>query len=145
MLICSCARDCMLPGRGAHHNDVPACCAQDVAIAHGYNNLAESEPRIWGAGSELPLSQLSEAMRLEAAMAGFTEARLALIWALLLRRVRGQAQSRPCAACRLCPGLRCPQSMLWSGPEQAACTHKTSKAGVHMQGWVVELLAAAMV
>ena len=52
----------------------PGCLLrQDVAIAHGYNNLAESEPRIWGAGSELPLSQLSEAVRLEAAMAGFTE------------------------------------------------------------------------
>lgn len=46
---------------------------QDVAIAYGYNNIAQSEPRIWGAGSELPLSQLSEALRLEAAMAGSTE------------------------------------------------------------------------
>ena len=44
-----------------------------MAIAYGYNNIAQSEPRIWGAGSELPLSQLSEALRLEAAMAGFTE------------------------------------------------------------------------
>ena len=50
-----------------------ACAGQDVAIAYGYNNIAQSEPRIWGAGSELPLSQLSEALRLEAAMAGFTE------------------------------------------------------------------------
>ena len=44
-----------------------------MAIAYGYNSIAQSEPRIWGAGSELPLSQLSEALRLEAAMAGFTE------------------------------------------------------------------------
>lgn len=49
------------------------CAGQDVAIAYGYNNIEQSEPRIWGAGSELPLSQLSEALRLEAAMAGFTE------------------------------------------------------------------------
>jgi len=105
LLMYSRARGCMLPGRGANGTDARVCRVQDVAIAHGYNNLAESEPRIWAAGSELPLSQLSEAMRLEAAMAGFTEVRFALIGDLLLRRVRGQARGWPCAACRLCPGL----------------------------------------
>ncbi|KAK9822691.1 hypothetical protein WJX81_001468 [Elliptochloris bilobata] len=65
-------------------SDVLHACdiMEDVAIAYGYNNIVQSCPRMWGAGSELPLSQLSEALRLEAAMAGFTEV---LTWALCSR------------------------------------------------------------
>ena len=54
--------------------------AQDVAIAHGYNNLRWTVPQTVTVGSELPLNQLTELMRLECAMAGFTEI---LTWALL--------------------------------------------------------------
>ena len=53
---------------------------QDVAIAHGYNNLRWTVPQTVTVGSELPLNQLTELMRLECAMAGFTEI---LTWALL--------------------------------------------------------------
>ncbi|CAK0774111.1 hypothetical protein CVIRNUC_004136 [Coccomyxa viridis] len=53
---------------------------EDVAIAHGYNNLRWTVPQTVTVGSELPLNQLTELMRLECAMAGFTEI---LTWALL--------------------------------------------------------------
>ena len=51
-----------------------------MAIAHGYNNLSWTVPQTVTVGSELPLNQLTELMRLECAMAGFTEI---LTWALL--------------------------------------------------------------
>ena len=54
-------------------------CLQDVAIAHGYNNLRWTVPQTVTIGSELPLNQLTELLRLECAMAGFTEI---LTWAL---------------------------------------------------------------
>ena len=53
-----------------------------MAIAHGYNNLRWTVPQTVTVGSELPLNQLTELMRLECAMAGFTEI---LTWALLSR------------------------------------------------------------
>lgn len=54
-------------------------CLQDVAIAHGYNELKWTVPQTVTVGSELPLNQLTELLRLECAMAGFTEI---LTWAL---------------------------------------------------------------
>ena len=73
----------------------PAACdvMEDVAIAYGYNNLTRTVPKTVTAGRELPLNQLCELLRGEAAMAGFTEV---LTWALCshaenfeqLRRVR---------------------------------------------------------
>ena len=56
--------------------------AQDVAIAHGYNNLQWTVPKTITVGSELPLNQLTEQLRMECAMAGFTEI---LTWALCSR------------------------------------------------------------
>ena len=59
--------------------DLFGACLQDVAIAHGYNNLTWTVPQTVTVGSELPLNQLTESLRLECAMAGFTEI---LTWAL---------------------------------------------------------------
>lgn len=50
-----------------------------MAIAHGYNELKWTVPQTVTVGSELPLNQLTELLRLECAMAGFTEI---LTWAL---------------------------------------------------------------
>lgn len=58
---------------------VTALCLQDVAIAHGYNNLRWTVPQTVTIGSEVPLNQMTELLRLECAMAGFTEI---LTWAL---------------------------------------------------------------
>ena len=52
---------------------------QDVAIAHGYNNIAWTVPKTLTSGRELPLNQLSDLLRVECAMAGYTEI---LTWAL---------------------------------------------------------------
>ena len=53
-----------------------------MAIAHGYNNLEWTVPKTVTVGSELPLNQLTEQLRMECAMAGFTEI---LTWALCSR------------------------------------------------------------
>lgn len=55
---------------------------EDVAIAYGYNNLPRRIPTTVTVGRELPLNQLCELLRLESAMAGFTEI---LTWALCSR------------------------------------------------------------
>ena len=55
---------------------------EDVAIAYGFNNLARRMPTTVTVGRELPLNQLCELLRLECAMAGFTEI---LTWALCSR------------------------------------------------------------
>ena len=52
---------------------------EDVAIAYGYNKLPRRVPSTVTVGKELPLNQLCELLRLECAMAGFTEV---LTWAL---------------------------------------------------------------
>jgi hypothetical protein len=54
--------------------------AEDVAIAHGYNNIARSIPATVTEGKELPMNQLTELLRGECAMSGFTEV---LTWALV--------------------------------------------------------------
>eukprot|EP00798_Chlamydomonas_sp_ICE-L_P030412 gene30412-35417_t len=46
---------------------------EDVAIAHGYNNIPKRIPSCVTQGRELPLNQLSELLRQEVAMSGFTE------------------------------------------------------------------------
>jgi len=91
-------------------SDVLHACdvAEDVAIAYGYNNLPK--PSQMGVGSsssssdpasshismtegrELPLNQVSEALRLECAMAGFTEI---LTWALVSKAENFQQLLRP--------------------------------------------------
>ena len=46
---------------------------EDVAIAYGYNNLAKTFPKTATVGQPLPLSKLTDIIRRETAMAGFTE------------------------------------------------------------------------
>lgn len=62
-------------------SDVLHACdvMEDVAIAYGYNNLVKRVPATVTAGRELPLNQMTELLRMECAMAGFTEV---LTWAL---------------------------------------------------------------
>ncbi|CAL5218775.1 g494 [Coccomyxa viridis] len=76
------------PGSDSVHVEVPLSRSdilhdcdvmEDVAIAHGYNELKWTVPQTVTVGSELPLNQLTELLRLECAMAGFTEI---LTWAL---------------------------------------------------------------
>ena len=57
----------------------PCDIYEDVAIAFGYNNLERTVPKARTMGKELPINQLSELLRMECAMAGFTEV---LTWAL---------------------------------------------------------------
>eukprot|EP00892_Ulva_mutabilis_P000903 jgi/Ulvmu1/10813/UM069_0049.1 len=62
-------------------SDVLHACdvAEDVAIAFGYNNVAQALPPTATAGAELPLNALTELLRGDLAAAGFTEV---LTWAL---------------------------------------------------------------
>ena len=46
---------------------------EDVAIAYGFNNIPKALPPTTSVGSVLPINQLSDALRLEVALAGFTE------------------------------------------------------------------------
>ncbi len=46
---------------------------EDVAIAHGYNNIPKMIPAAYTQGRELPVNQFTELLRGECAMAGFTE------------------------------------------------------------------------
>ena len=52
---------------------------EDVAIAWGYNNIVKQVPKTMTYGKEFPLNQLSDLLRAEMAMVGFTEI---LTWAL---------------------------------------------------------------
>mmetsp|Transcript_25811 Transcript_25811/g.55292 ORF Transcript_25811/g.55292 Transcript_25811/m.55292 type:complete len:614 (-) Transcript_25811:278-2119(-) len=52
---------------------------EDVAIAWGYNNIVKELPTCMTVGKEFPLNQLSDLLRSELAMVGFTEI---LTWAL---------------------------------------------------------------
>ncbi|KAK9804450.1 hypothetical protein WJX73_003051 [Symbiochloris irregularis] len=65
-------------------SDVLHACdvMEDVAIAHGYNNVPKRLPPAATLGGEQPLNQLTDLLRLECAMAGFTEI---LTWALCSR------------------------------------------------------------
>lgn len=62
-------------------SDVLHACdvMEDVAIAYGYNNLTKHIPATVTQGKELPMNQLTEMLRQECAMAGYTEV---LTWAL---------------------------------------------------------------
>jgi phenylalanyl-tRNA synthetase beta chain len=46
---------------------------EDVAIAYGYNNICKTYPRTCTIGQQLPVNKLTDLLRLECAMAGFTE------------------------------------------------------------------------
>lgn len=60
----------------------PCDVVEDVAIAHGYNNVPQQVPSAYTPGRELPLNQLTELLRVEVAAAGYTEV---LTWALCSR------------------------------------------------------------
>lgn len=47
---------------------------EDIAVAHGFNNLARSIPTSFAVGSEIPLNRFSDKLRMEFAMMGFNEA-----------------------------------------------------------------------
>lgn len=68
----------------ATRSDILHACdvMEDVAIAYGYNNLQQQIPSTVTQGRELPLNQLSELLRQEVALAGYTEV---LTWALCSR------------------------------------------------------------
>lgn len=70
----------------------PCDVAEDVAIAYGYNNVPMSLPATATLGRELPLNQLTELLRVDAAAAGFTEV---LTWALCSRDENFGALRRP--------------------------------------------------
>ncbi len=46
---------------------------EDVAISYGYDNLPKKMPNVNTFGAPLPLNKLSDHIRKELAMAGFTE------------------------------------------------------------------------
>lgn len=62
-------------------SDVLHACdvMEDVAIAYGYNNIQEKIPDTVCNGKEQPLNQLTDMLRFEMAMAGYTEV---LTWSL---------------------------------------------------------------
>lgn len=76
-----CAGDTLQVHVPPTRSDVLHACdvVEDVAIAYGYNNVAMTLPSTTTVGRELPLNQLTELVRVEAALAGFTEI---LTWAL---------------------------------------------------------------
>jgi len=75
-------------------SDILHACdvVEDVAIAYGYNNIPKRLPGTYTQGRELPINQLSELLRLEAAMAGYTEI---LTWALCSRQDNFDAMRCP--------------------------------------------------
>ncbi|OVA18956.1 B3/B4 tRNA-binding domain [Macleaya cordata] len=62
-------------------SDVLEACdvAEDLAVAYGFNNIPRTRPVISTQGGQQPLSQISDLIRLETAMVGFTEV---LTWIL---------------------------------------------------------------
>jgi phenylalanyl-tRNA synthetase beta chain len=56
---------------------------EDLAIAYGYNNLHLEVPKTFSGASEQPVNHLSDMLRTELAMAGFTEC---LNWALVSKK-----------------------------------------------------------
>jgi len=56
---------------------------EDLAIAYGYNNLKLEVPKTFAGAGEQPVNHLSDHLRIEMAMAGYTEC---LNWALISRK-----------------------------------------------------------
>jgi len=52
----------------------PADIYEDVAIAHGYNNIVKTIPQTLTVAKQLPINKLSDQLREATAQAGFTEA-----------------------------------------------------------------------
>merc|ERR1712110_417228 len=53
---------------------------EDIAVAYGYNNLKLEVPQTFGGSMKQPVNHLSDLIRQEVAMAGYTEC---LNWALI--------------------------------------------------------------
>ena len=51
----------------------PADIYEDVAIAHGYNNIVKTIPQTLTVAKQLPINKLSDQLREATAQAGFTE------------------------------------------------------------------------
>lgn len=51
----------------------PCDIAEDLAISYGYNNIVKSKPKTICNGYQQPLNKLTDLMRLEMAMSGYTE------------------------------------------------------------------------
>lgn len=57
------------------HDVIHACdIYEDVAIAHGYNNIERTLPKTSTIGQQLPINKLTDLLRFPIAQAGFTEA-----------------------------------------------------------------------
>jgi len=56
---------------------------EDVAIAYGYNNLRTEVPQTYGGASQQPINHLTELLRIEMGLTGWTEC---YNWALVSRR-----------------------------------------------------------
>ncbi|KAJ3218136.1 phenylalanine--tRNA ligase subunit beta [Dinochytrium kinnereticum] len=56
-------------------SDILHACdvAEDVAIAYGYNNIEETTPQAYTVAAPLPLNKLSDLVRREIALSGYTE------------------------------------------------------------------------
>merc|ERR550525_2350134 len=52
----------------------PADIYEDVAIAHGYNNIEKTIPKTLTVAKQLPINKLTDQLREATAQAGFTEA-----------------------------------------------------------------------
>merc|ERR1712025_360148 len=52
----------------------PADIYEDVAIAHGYNNIVKTIPKTLTVAKQLPINKLTDQLREATAQAGFTEA-----------------------------------------------------------------------
>merc|ERR1719517_242384 len=52
----------------------PADIYEDVAIAHGYNNIVKTIPKTLTVAKQLPINKLTDQLRESTAQAGFTEA-----------------------------------------------------------------------
>lgn len=59
----------------ATRSDILHSCdvMEDVAIAYGFNNLVPSVPKVLTIGRQQPLNKLTDLLRAEIAMAGYTE------------------------------------------------------------------------
>ena len=59
----------------ATRSDILHACdvVEDVAIAYGYNNISKTAPKASTVGSSFPINKLSDQVRREIAMAGYTE------------------------------------------------------------------------
>lgn len=67
--------DCKVNIPPTRHDIIHACdIYEDVAIAHGYNNIPKTSLTTYTIASQFPINKLSDQLREQLAQAGFTEA-----------------------------------------------------------------------